>query len=113
MLPLATQQSHNATATQPQGPNNSSVIPWPFQWVHAPKTGSHFAVSLYSAVCQDRLKGGMNQGFKKHMGSEFPMTSFNKKGQYVGNKKTEWCQSPTGQTVTFQTHDVRPLIVNF
>ena len=48
-------------------------LPWPFTWLHPPKTGSHFAAAVSDLIC-DRLRAEpfADHHFRKEMGTEVP-----------------------------------------
>lgn len=45
------------------------TLPWPFAWLHAPKTGSHFGAAVADLLC-DGLRSDADHGFFRFKGTE-------------------------------------------
>ena len=62
-------------------------LPWPFRWLHAPKTGSHFAASIADLIC-NRLRAtpGKDHGFHQYKGTEVPESSDCSADDYFGRE---------------------------
>eukprot|EP00632_Arachnochrysis_sp_CCMP2950_P000745 CAMPEP_0185713494 /NCGR_PEP_ID=MMETSP1164-20130828/36949_1 /TAXON_ID=1104430 /ORGANISM="Chrysoreinhardia sp, Strain CCMP2950" /LENGTH=117 /DNA_ID=CAMNT_0028381065 /DNA_START=56 /DNA_END=406 /DNA_ORIENTATION=- len=57
-----TSADHGDDAETP-GPEEATGerLPWPFRWVHAPKTGSFFGAAIADLIC-DELQGAAPSG---------------------------------------------------
>ena len=68
MIALAAALPRGAAAP----PRDAARLPWPFRWLHPPKTGSFFAVAVSDLICDALRAAPGDHGFAKKQGTALP-----------------------------------------